>query len=227
MNCQPINSEYILFNNIYLHCLILFIILFALFKLIIAPLTSDTINKEFINILNSIVNPETIQSIIKNKNDPMLLRYQLGELFNVNMNDPTQVLLLDRVTNYIINTPNSKIASFFQGLANNFAGYPDPLQDKTNNDLFSKIIIVIIILLLLAFVINIFPVIFGNKCTGIKKLGFELLGIFIGVGIIEYWFFTNIGQKYIPVLPSQMTDEFKKIMITLINKPLAPEYVPN
>jgi len=223
---NTIHPTFLLGNNILLHCLILFIILSILFKIIIVPLTVKHVNDEFLNIINKLVNPDIIKNILANKNSQSILTSQLKELLNINMNDPSQVLLLNELTKYIMNTPTEKIQSTFQLLANNYANYESELRVKTNSDLFKKLKIIIFLLIVIALIVNIFPKIFGNKNTQIKHLGLELLAIFAGVGLIEYWFFMNIGKKYIPVLPSVITDTFKTKMVSLINEPLAPTYIP-
>jgi len=223
--CEPIDTKFILGNNIILHVLILFVILCGLFKIIIAPLITKKINNEFIDIINSLINPEFIKSIIQNKNNKQLLTQQLSILLNINKSNPAQILILNQLVEYIIKTPPDQIKSYFQLLANNFANYETELRQKNNSDLYNKMIMIIIFGLIIAYIINIFPIIFGNKCTGIKHLSLELLAIFTCVGGIEYWFFQNIGKKYIPVGPSVITETLKQHLLSLINEPMGPKFV--
>jgi len=223
--CSEINPMFLLFNNIFLHCLILFIILFGLFKYIIAPLSTNVINEEFIVIINSLLKPELIKEVIQNKKSPEILKAKLIQLLNIDISNTTQVILLNKITEYIANTPTDKISSTFKTLANNFAAYETDLRERRNADVYKKMKLIIVLLIIMAIIINIFPRIFGNKCTGIKHLGIELLVIFSCVGIIEFWFFMNIGKKFVPVMPSVITQTFKDTMIGLVMEPPAPEYI--
>jgi hypothetical protein len=225
-NCEEISPKFLLFNNILLHCLILFIILAALFKYIIAPLATRSINGEFIEIINILLKPEVIQKIINNKNSRPVLQAQLQKLLNINMANPTQVAILNKVMDYIINTNPDQIKDLFQNLANNYAAHETDLRVKQNEGMYKKLFTIIILMIIIAIVINIFPKLFGNKCTGIKHLGIELVAIFLCVGIIEFWFFMNIGKKFVPVMPSVITQTFKDKMMDLVNEPPAPEYIP-
>jgi len=64
---------------------------------------------------------------------------------------------------------------------------------------------------------NILPILTSSYCQVLTKLTIELVIIFAFVGYIEYWFFTNVAFKYIPVKPDLLTKTFKKFMVTQIN----------
>ena len=66
-SCQKSPKSFTLVNNVFLHVLILFTILSALFILYISKLTTDGINKEFINIVNNAFSPTELSKIDSNE----------------------------------------------------------------------------------------------------------------------------------------------------------------
>ena len=104
--------------------------------------------------------------------------------------------------------------SYFDKIINNFKNNPDPLRESINDNIFNTIYIIIGFLLFIAVLLNILPFSLTNFClSSFKHLGYELITIFAFVGLIEYWFFTNIASKYIPVKPDVLIESIKERMI--------------
>ena len=218
MNCIRPSKGFVLFDNVVLHVLILFVLLSALFVFFIAKLTSEGFNHEFTNIVDSLIAPDDIKEIIKNKNDITI--DQLGKYLKLNnISDPKVKIQLTVLQEYLKNlnpddVKNTK--SFFEKFANNYLSTEDPLRKQTNDDVKTQIIIVVVFLIIIAFIVNVMSRKFGN-CGVLKHLGIELLIVFAFIGGIEYWFFTNVAKQYVPVHADVMVKTFKERMVEIIN----------
>jgi thiosulfate reductase cytochrome b subunit len=62
-HCVHPSKGFVLFDNVVLHVLILFVLLSALFVFYIQKLTSEGFNTEFSNIVDEIVSPDMINKI--------------------------------------------------------------------------------------------------------------------------------------------------------------------
>lgn len=47
-----------------------------------------------------------------------------------------------------------------------------------------------------------------NKCINVKEILVINFVTFIFIGIVEYMFFTHVGEKYVPSKPSEIADTF-------------------
>jgi hypothetical protein len=173
-SCQKSPKSFTLVNNVFLHVLILFTILSALFILYISKLTTDGINKEFINIVNNAFSPTELSKIDSNG----ILKQNLKNI------DPV----------------------IFSTYINQFNNYPNDLREEINLKIKEEIFIVIGALILCCILINLIPIKFFKYCNGLSTLLLELLVAFSLVGFIEFWFFTNVAFKYIPVKPSFLNE---------------------
>ena len=177
-SCQKSPKGFTIVNNVFLHVLILFSILSALFILYISKLTTDEFNKEFIKIVNRAFNPTELKKIDKND----LLKNNLKYI------EPL-----------ILNT-----------YIEQYSKYPDDLREEINLKVKEEIFIVIGALILCCILINVIPGKFFKYCNGLSTLLLELLVAFSMVGFIEFWFFTNVASKFVPVKPSFLEDYMRK-----------------
>ena len=218
MNCIHPSKGFVLFDNVVLHVLILFVLLSALFIFFIVKLTSEGFNHEFTNIVDQIVNPGELKEIIKKKNDITI--EQLGKYLKLkNILDPKVIIQLTALREYLKNLKPEQLESFKSGftkLSNNYASTEDPLRKETNYGVKTQIIIVIFFLVLISIIINVLSRKFGN-CGVLKHLGLELFIVFAFIGAIEFWFFTNVAKKYVPVHVDVMVKTFKERMTEIIN----------
>jgi hypothetical protein len=84
-----------------------------------------------------------------------------------------------------------------------------------NSKIVGQILIIVIFLLIIVLLINTIPRLLSFN-SGIKVLLIELVIVFAFIGVIEYYFFTNIASKYIPVKPSFLNEYIiEKIIKTL------------
>lgn len=73
--------------------------------------------------------------------------------------------------------------------------------------------------LLLGFLIAIILLSYScGNCLGILSVIRHNLFVFSLVGLVEYWFFTNIASKFIPTPPSLMVNTFIENVKNLLNK---------
>ena len=183
-SCQKSPKSFTLVNNVFLHVLILFSILSALFILYISKLTTDEFNKEFINIVNRLFSPSELEKIDKNG----LLKKELK--------DVDSVILSTYIEEY--------------------SKYPDQLREDINLKIKEEIFIVIGALILCCILINVIPGKFFKYCNGLSTLIVELLVAFSMVGFIEFWFFTNVASKFVPVKPSFLEDYIRKKVVNYL-----------
>jgi hypothetical protein len=177
-SCQKSPKSFTLVNNVFLHILILFTILSALFILYISKLTTDGFNKEFINIVNNAFSPTELSKIDSNG----ILKQNLKNM------DPL----------------------IFNTYINQFNNYPNELREEINLKIKEEIFIVIGALILCCILINLIPIKFFKYCNGLSTLLLELMVAFSLVGFIEFWFFTNVASKFVPVKPSFLESYMRK-----------------
>jgi hypothetical protein len=183
-SCQKSPKSFTLVNNVFLHVLILFTILSALFILYISKLTTDGINKEFINIVNNAFSPTELSKLDSNG----ILKQNLKNI------DPV----------------------IFSTYINQFNNYPNDLREEINLKIKEEIFIVIGALILCCILINLIPIKFFKYCNGLSTLLLELLVAFSLVGFIEFWFFTNVASKFVPVKPSFLESYMRKKLATYL-----------
>jgi len=217
--CSKTPENFILFDNVILHVLILFIIVSALFVFLIAKITEHHINNEFLNIIDNLVDSNKLKEIILNKSSPNLKNI-IAKQLNIIANDPAQLKFLETITKYISNMNDNDtedLKKFLTNIINDYKTNDHKLRSETNKRVHHELIIIIGFLILIAIIINVIPLKMGNHCGVLKHLGIELLIIFTFVGIIEFWFFTNVASKYVPVKPTILIMSFKEKMNKLIN----------
>ena len=96
----------------------------------------------------------------------------------------------------------SSLKNFLTCAVTNFSTNEHKLREETNRKVYEEIALIIGCLLIIAIIINVLPRMMGNYCGVLKHLAIELLVIFACVGVIEFWFFTNVATKYVPVGPT-------------------------
>ena len=206
MLCSKTPDSFILFNNVILHVLILFMIISCLFIFIITKLTNDHINELFIHMIDTFVNPDKLKEIFLNKNTN-LLKPQLIQILKIDTADPAQVIILDKIIVFINDSKKPDINHFLTTLINDYSSNKHPLRTQINDSVYIEIYIIIAFFIIFAVLVNTLNM--GNYCGVLKKLSIELLIIFSFVGIIEYWFFNNVASKYVPVKPDVIISTFK------------------
>ena len=185
------SHNYILFNNVFLHILILFSLLTTLYLFYIRKLTFDGFNGEFIHIIE-----EMFKELKKDTTTSPLLK----EKFN----DTVQQFLGDNIT--------------LEDFAKLVKDSPDKLLEANNRRLTEELFFVIGALILAVIIINVLPPTMFSSSNGLKLLLIELLIVFSMVAFIEYWFFTNVATKFIPVKPSFLNTYLKEKLTKMLNK---------
>ena len=86
--------------------------------------------------------------------------------------------------------------------------YSAPTSFSTEKNKMIKFTAVFIIILLLCMIGSIVLTLKFDcgKTTDIGHIFFENVAVFICIGIVEFWFFTNVAMKYIPTSPSLMVN---------------------
>jgi hypothetical protein len=214
-SCIKQSNRFLLFDNIILHVLILFILISCLFFFFISKITVRRTNNEFLAIIDGVMDKNKIIFLFENKNNKNIVRDFLIENLSVNTKDPKQIKVLDELTDFIVNTNTAELSSFLQSMIDDFSK-ENPLRHSINSTLKEETCIIIAFMIIIAVIINLLPTKMGNYCGVLKHLSIELLIIFICVGIIEYWFFTNVGTKYIPVNHTVITNSFKQKINSLL-----------
>lgn len=99
--------------------------------------------------------------------------------------------------------------------------YSAPLSYSSEKNRLLRFTSVFVILLLLCAILSIVITLKVDcgKNTGIWHIIIENAVVFIFIGIVEYWFFTNVAMKYIPTSPSLMVDT----MIDTVKQELNPQ----
>ena len=208
--CRKVSENFLLGDNVVLHILILFALLSALFVFYISKLTEKGFNDEFKTIINEMLNPNDIREILEAKSDLTKLKEKLKKYFSSD-----KVYTLAKYISELKETEFDNVSSFFNKVNLNYKKDQDRLRKENNSRLHQQMILIIGFFIVLAIVINFLSVKFGN-CGVLKHLGIELLIVFLFVGGIEYWFFTNVASKYIPVNPDVLTTSFKEHINELI-----------
>ena len=219
-SCVNTPHSFILFDNVVLHILILFSILAALFYFLIAKMTFDHINGEFIHIIDKIIDPDTIKEIIKNRVNADELKNLLIKYLKLNKSNPLQAILLKDLTEFVNTTTDMDVDNLKKMLdkyINDYNVNAHSLRAETNKRIQEEIFMGIGFFVILAIVIYIMSRYSAKYCGFMKHLSIELLVIFAFIGGIEYWFFTNIASKYVPVKPTVIMETFKQTMLNKLS----------
>lgn len=125
--------------------------------------------------------------------------------------------ILDRNRNKVLPTLN-RIRPGLNQLQNT---YSMPMKYSTEKNRLLRFTSIFIALLLLCAILSIVITLKFDcgKDSGIWHIIIENVIVFIFIGIVEYWFFTNIAIKYIPTSPSLMVDT----MIDTVKQELNPQ----
>ncbi len=160
-------------TDLFVHGLILFTFLTAFFLFYVSKLTIHALQKQLSRTID--------------KDLGKVIRENVQNAKNAKNSDPMSVFTFDAI-------PYDKLKKYFSK--------PDPIQ-VINNEWLKKMLIAINILLFAFLVIGIILI------KMICKIDLDLKEIltlnavtFIGIGIVEYIFFTNIVLKFIPTEPS-------------------------
>ena len=213
-SCRKPSHSFVLFDNVVLHVLILFVILTILFIFVISKLSYNEFNTEFNKQLDDILNPDIVKKIIDDFKGKELtptitadgISYdlavtKLAEDLGLNLNDPGVkqglIDLLVYINNPALFNPDTT-GDLFRKLSSNYSSNSHKLRESTDNSIYMQIAMIIGFMIFLAFIINFLSVKFGN-CGILKHLGVELLAVFTLIALVEVWFFMNVGMKYIPV----------------------------
>jgi hypothetical protein len=203
-----------LFINILIHITLLFTFLSILFYIIITPLTTNTINSTFNNILTTSTNNYN-DSLANNYNDPNRTLYRQIKNLNKTTKEYKMFLTSEQyndVNNFDYHISNDNM-SFYQNLF---------LKDDMNitlinNNLFNNMIYVSSLLYFFLF-FSCFILLISNNIS-VNQL-IEIFGenfiVFILIGIFQYYFFLNIGSKYLSSPPSELFISFVK-MKSIVN----------
>jgi hypothetical protein len=195
-----------LFINILIHITLLFTFLSILFYIIITPLTTNTINSTFNNILTTSTNNYN-DSLANNYNDPNRTLYRQIKNLNKTTKEYKMFLTSEQyndVNNFDYHISNDNM-SFYQNLF---------LKDDMNitlinNNLFNNMIYVSSLLYFFLF-FSCFILLISNNIS-VNQL-IEIFGenfiVFILIGIFQYYFFLNIGSKYLSSPPSELFISF-------------------
>ena len=111
--------------------------------------------------------------------------------------------------NYLKNINLNKYSNFVKS-------QPNELINDINSKLLQQIIIIIFFLILIVLLLNILPPTVFKYCNGLGSVLIELFVVFIIVLFIEFMFFTNVAQKFIPVEPSFLNDYIKNKLINIL-----------
>jgi hypothetical protein len=174
-------------------------------------------------MVNTYISPEILQQIIEQRTNPQVVQQMLISYLHLDMSQPQNVILLKSLTDYITNLQTANITDlniFFNLLANNYNNTQDNLRQTINEKLKEQLFIIIGFLGALGLLINYLAPRAGY-CGILKHLGLELFIVFACIGGIEYWFFTNVASKFIPVYPSTVVTAFQAKMNGLLNKPVS------
>jgi hypothetical protein len=215
-HCVHPSKGFVLFDNVVLHVLILFVLLSALFIFYIQKLTSEGFNTEFNHVVDEIIEPGKIKEILEKRetltNDSLA---KLLKIKKVNSNVQSQLTSMVDYLKKLTPDDIKGIKSGFKKVSDNYKSNEDPLRKENNEGVKTQIIIVIVFLIIIAFIVNVMSRKFGN-CGILKHLGIELLIVFLFIGGIEFWFFTNVAKKYVPVHLDVMVKTFKEKMVQII-----------
>jgi hypothetical protein len=201
--CKKVSDRFLLGDNVVLHVLVLFALLSGLFVFYIAKLTEKAFNHEFTALIDESLNPNELKEIIEARTDLTLLKEKLKKYFSSDKID-----ILATYMNELKETQFNNASAFFDKVNLNYKKDQDRLRKENNRRIHEEIILIIGFFIILAIAINFLSIKFGN-CGVLKHLGVELLVIFSFIGAIEYWFFTNVASKYVPVNPDVLTKSFQ------------------
>lgn len=210
--------------NVLLHLTILYTILSLLF-MNITKVSSDAINGEINSIIEDIIKDTKIkikenETIIKKKileglekTNPLREKIENNSIFNLIKDNETLKELskkynMPNLVKYINNLSIMKNRNNYNYWLKIFKK-DDSTREKNNNQVFFYIKFVNV--LLVSFLLFFAYYIYVNKTITIndfKVIILENILTFIGVGVVEYLFFTNVASKYIPVVPSQLYELF-------------------
>ena len=133
----------------------------------------------------------------------------IKNIFTELKQNPKASQLKDIFKNYLKNINLNKYSNFVKS-------QPNELINDINSKLREQIIIVIFFLILIVLLLNILPPTVFKYCNGLGTVLIELFVVFIIVLFIEFMFFTNVAQKFIPVEPSFLNDYIKNKLINIL-----------
>lgn len=134
----------------------------------------------------------------------------IKNIFKELNNNPEANELKDIFKEYTKNINLNKYSNFVKS-------QPNELINDINSKLIQQIIIIIFFLILIVLLLNILPPTVFKYCNGLGSVLIELFVVFVIVLFIEFMFFTNVAQKFIPVEPSFLNEYIKNKLINIIN----------
>jgi len=222
-SCIKPSDNYVLADNVILHILVLFTVVSAMFYFLISKITEDHVNHEFEGIIDQIVNTNDIKKFVDNLKRTSTedeLRKFIADTFNIEISGSNKINVLNNIVNFvkenIINKDIDFLKQKLNRLVSDYKKNPHLLREQINKDIITQIIGIVIFLCIISAMFNLLPILISSYCQVLTKLTIELVIVFAFVGYIEYWFFNNVGLKYIPVKPDLLTKTFKKFMTTEI-----------
>ena len=223
MSCKKTPENFVLFDNVVLHVLILFMIISGLFTFVISRLETDEINKQFKQMIDKILIPDKIKNIKKILIDTSFLGKL--ELFGIkefiiiklNITSDNEKQLIDTIFSELQNklTDSTDIEQVLDKIIHNYQTNQHLLRESINKGIYEKMMMIIVFFIVIALLINYLNL---QYCGVFWHLTIELLIIFTLVGIMEYWFFKNVASKYVPVNPDTIITKLKQTILSLVNK---------
>lgn len=190
-SCKKISNNFLLFDNTVLHILILFTLVSCLFIFFISGLTENHINEQFLKLIDNNFSSNQLKSFIGSNKT---------------------------LTNLINSFDKTKTKNLLTNMYSNLTNNENELRISINHEIIYKILMIISSLILISIILIFFQFKIGCFSEQFIHLIVELLIVFSLVGYIEYWFFTNVALKYIPVYNTTMISVFKEKMLKLINE---------
>ena len=133
-NCIKASDNFKLVYNVLLHVLILFVIVNCLFIFIVNPLSESHFKSIFNDIVNTAID-DKISPVIKSRKDPKLVRELIIQNFNINTSQPVNKILVDRLTDYIVNLDPTNTKEILTKIEQNYRNTPDTLRDTINTSI--------------------------------------------------------------------------------------------
>ena len=178
--------------NLYLHVLILLSFLTIFFIMYISKLTTSAFEEEVSSLIKDNLG-EPLQTIVdwKENNYPLEFNEEQDTIFVDIKNNADNII--------------TKLQTIYK--------QPYGLTEAKNEGLFNLIKTINVIL----WIFFVFILLVVNNCANlsIKNLSLlilENLVVFTFIGSIEYIFFTQIAFKYVPVVPSFISQQFVSII---------------
>lgn len=214
-SCKKPSHSFVLFNNISIHIFILFTILSSIYVFFISKVESKAINEELVNVIKKNLDPENLDKITSKE------KQELSDLVNKiegTLGIPSFIssLINKQVDKVDINeSVNKKIIDkeLLENLIDQLKSGKNELASTINSKVSEQIVIVIGFLIMLVIIINLLPNRLCQVCNSLYGILGELIFVFSFIGIIEYWFFTNVASKFSPSVPSDMVRMFKEELL--------------